>query len=211
MFNSQILPVLVEAVLTCARQKVALQGYKQDKIYFSKPPCFNKGNFIAILRLLAKTNSTLQAHLVSGPKNAKYISKTIQNEILEIATTQIRQFYQDCLMICPHFSVIADEVTSHGKEILSVCLRFLEVRTNTEFVAKKHELLLVFHVLERITGEKIADGILKVLECHEIDVTKCRGQAYDTAASMSSLRSGVQAHIQKFAPDAIYKGCILHA
>ena len=114
-------------------------------------------------------------------------------------------------MICPHFSVIADEVTSHGKEILSVCLRFLEVRTNTEFVAKKQEVLLDFHFLERITGEKIAEGILKVLECHEIDVTKCRGQAYDTTASMSSSRSGVQAHIQKFALDAIYQGCVLHS
>ena len=114
-------------------------------------------------------------------------------------------------MICPHFSVIADEVISHGKEILSVCLCFLEVRTNTEFFAKKHEVLLDFHFLKRITGEKIAEGILKVLECHEINVTKCRGQAYDTTASMSSSRSGVQAHIQKFPPDAIYQGCVLHS
>ena len=36
LFNSEILPVLVEGVLTCARQKVALQGHKQDKIDFSK-------------------------------------------------------------------------------------------------------------------------------------------------------------------------------
>ena len=99
--------------------------------------------------------------------------------------------------------MIADEVTSHGKEILPVCLHFLEVKTNTKFVAKKHEFLLNFHFLERITGEKIPEGILKVLECHEIDVTKCCGQAYDTTAYMSSSRSGVQAHIQKFAPDAI--------
>ena len=63
LFNSEILHVLVEAVLTCARQKVALQGHKQVKIDLSKPQCFNEGNFIAILRLLAKTNSTLQAHL----------------------------------------------------------------------------------------------------------------------------------------------------
>ena len=113
-------------------------------------------------------------------------------------------------MICHHVSVIAAEVTSHGNEILSVCLRFLEVRTNTEFVAKKHEVLLDFHFLERITGEKIAEAILKVLECHEIDVTKSHGQAYDTTASMSSSRSAVKAHIQKFTPDAIYQGCILH-
>ena len=75
----------------------------------------------------------------------------------------------------------------------------------------RNEVLLDFHFLERITEEKIAEGILKVLECHEIDVTKCRGQAYDTTASMSSSRSGVQAHIQKFAPDAIYQGCVLHS
>ena len=28
---------------------------------------------------------------------------------------------------CPHVSILADEITSHGQEILSVCLHFLEV------------------------------------------------------------------------------------
>ena len=59
----------------------------------SNLPSFNEGNFVAIIRLVAKSNPTLQKHLVSGPKNARYISKTIQNEILEIAAEQIRQFY----------------------------------------------------------------------------------------------------------------------
>ena len=67
-----------------------------------------------------------------------------------------------------------------------------------------------FHVLKRITGEKTAEGVVTVLECHEINVIKCRGQAYDTTASVSFLKSGVQAHIQKFAPDVIYQGCLLH-
>ena len=56
-----------------------------------------------------------------GPKNAKYTSKTIQNEILEIAANQVHTFYRTCLQKCPHYSLIADKVTSHGKEILSVC------------------------------------------------------------------------------------------
>jgi len=116
------------------------------------------------------------------------------------------------LQSCPHFSLIADEVTSHGREILSVCLRFLGI-DNKNFCVKpnKHEVLLDFQFLERITGQCIAENILKVLEIHNIDITNCRGQAYDTTASMSSSGTGVQTHIRKHAPDAEFQGCCLHS
>ena len=74
----------------------------------------NEGNFIAILRLLAKNKLVLHEHFTSGPKNAKYTSKTIQNKILEKGADQVREFYRSCLHNCSHFSLIADEVTSHG-------------------------------------------------------------------------------------------------
>ena len=48
--NSEILPHIVETVLTCSRQRIALQGHSQDKIDFSSPLTSNEGNFIAILR-----------------------------------------------------------------------------------------------------------------------------------------------------------------
>jgi len=147
-----------------------------------------------------------------GPRNAKYTSKTIQNEILEIAADLVRTFYRSCLQKCPHYSLIADEVTSHGKEILSVCLRFLEIdHVNFHIKPKKHEVLLDFCFLQRITGRSIADNILQVLQTHKIDIKNCRGQAYDTTASMSSSNAGVQAHIKENAPDAEFQGCCLHS
>ena len=189
-----------------------MQAHQLNKIDFVRPPEKNEGNFIAIIRLLAKNNPTLNEHLTVGPKNARYTSKTIQNEILEIAANQIRDFYRHCLEKCKHFSVIADEVTSHGKEIQSVCLRFLEIdNDNFHVKANKHEVLLDFRFLERITGQSIAENILKCLETHGIDIQNCRGQAYDTTASMSSSGSGVQAHIKKRAPDAEFQGCCLHS
>ena len=211
-FNTEVLPTIAETVLLCAKQRISLQGHNQDKVNFTQEPLRNEGNFIAILRLLAKNNKALSEHLILGPKNAKYTSKTVQNEILEIAADQIRAFYRTCIQKCPHFSLIADEATSHGKEILSVCLRFLEI-DNENFRVKpiKHEVLLDFHFLQRITGKSIADGILQVLQKHEIDVKNCRGQAYDTTASMSSSNSGVQAHIKNNAPDAEFQGCCLHS
>ena len=206
-----MLPIIVEEVITCARQRIALQGHQQDKIEFATPPTHNEGNFISILRLLSKCNSDLKEHLLNGPKNARYISKTIQNEILGIAADQIREFYRRCLRKSPHFSIMADDVTSHGKEILAVCVRFLEV-DHTDFQTKphKHEALVDFCFLTRITGESIAEGILKVLENHQINIKNCRGQAYDTS-SMSSPRAGVQSHIKEHAPDADYQGCCLHS
>ena len=120
----------------------------------------NEGNFIAMLRLLSKNNATLHEHLTFGAKNAKYTSKTIQNEILGIAADQIRGFYRSCLHHCSHFSLITDEVTSHGKEILSVFLQFLEIDHNNFYVKPvKHEVLLDFRFLERITGQCIAENI----------------------------------------------------
>ena len=208
-FNSKILPTIVEAVIFCARQRIALQGSHQDKVDYSSEPTQNQGNFVAVLRLL---DSTLDGHFKHGARNALYTSKTVQNEVLQIAADQIREFCRNCLVKCPYFSILADKVTSNGKEILSVCLRFLEVNsTSYQVKPKKHEVLLDFEFLQRITGESISKSILEVLEIHRIDVKCCRGRAYDTTSSMSSTNTGVQAHIKKIAPDADYQGCCLHS
>lgn len=144
-FNSKLLPMIVETVLTCARQRLALQGHQQDKVDFNCPATANEGNFIAMLRLVAKADCNLERHLISGPKNAKYVSKTIQNEILSISADYIRNFYQKCLDKSPHYAIIADETTSYGREILAVCLRFLEIdHSNFQLKPRKHEVLLDF-------------------------------------------------------------------
>jgi hypothetical protein len=52
---------------------------------------------------------------------------------------------------------------------------------------------------------------VKVIEIHKIDIKNCRGQAYDTTASMNSSSAGVQAHIKKHAPDAEFQGCYLQS
>ena len=123
-----------------------------------------------------------------------------------------RDFFRECLKKCPHFSNMGDEVTSHGKEILSVCLRFLEVdHDHFHIKPKKHEVLLDFRYLQRITGKYIAESILDVLVKHNINILNCRGQAYDTTASMSSCNVGVQAFLKKNAPDSYYQGCCLQS
>ena len=47
------------------------------------------------------------------------------------------------------------------------------------------------------TGEKISDAIRNVLLRLNIDISYCRGQAYDGAGNMTGIHYGVKAEIQK--------------
>ena len=97
-----------------------MRGHRDYNIDFAEAPAQNEGNFIAILRLLAESNPELKRQLISGPANARYTSKTVQNEIISVMADLIRDYFRQCLEETPHFALIADETTSEGREVLSV-------------------------------------------------------------------------------------------
>ena len=105
---------------------------------------------------------------------------------------------------------MCDETTSNGREILSVCIRLLDMVSDPSKPIIR-EALIDMCDLERTTGAAIANAIRSSLEEHKIDIRNCRGQSYDTTASMSSDKKGVQAELSKYAPDAQYQGCCLHS
>ena len=55
--NSKILKGIADAVLYCGRQCIALRGHREK---MDSPG--NLGNFLSLVRLLAKYDSTLQEH-----------------------------------------------------------------------------------------------------------------------------------------------------
>ena len=207
--NKTVLPLIVDAVMLCAKQQIALRGHRDDNIDFAEAPAQNEGNFIAILSLLAESSPELKRHLISGPANARSTSKTVQNEIISVMADLIRDYFRQCLEETPHFALIADETTSEGWEVLSVCLRLLDFADPTNPIQR--EVLLDLCDLPRTTGSVIAATIRESLERQKVDIANCRGQAYDTTASMSLNKKGVQAEIAEHAPDAEYQGCCLHS
>ncbi|CAH3160002.1 unnamed protein product [Porites lobata] len=135
--NKTVLPLIVDAVMLCAKQQIALSGHRDYNIDFAEAPAQNEGNFIAILRLLAESNPELKRHLISGPANARYTSKTVQNEIISVMADLIRDYFRQCLEETPHFALIADETTSEGREVLSVCLRLLDFADPTNPIQRE--------------------------------------------------------------------------
>ena len=95
--NKALLPSIVDAIMFCARQQIAFRGHRDDKINFDEAPACNEGNFVAIICMLAECNSSLKKHLILGSRNARYVSKTIQNEIIAVYADLIREHFRQCL------------------------------------------------------------------------------------------------------------------
>ena len=120
----------------------------------------NFGNFLAILRLIGQHRSELGKHLsMAVVKNAKYISPTIQDEIIDIIAYDILQpklikEIKDAKL----FSILPDEVENHHVEQLPICIRFVDANSSIR------EEFLEFGRCKRLNAEAIAKEILRVLK-----------------------------------------------
>ena len=210
--NKEILRQIVLAVEFLAKQALPLRGHRDDKVDFTNKD-INRGNFIAVLQLLAKRNDILRKHLQIAKQNAKYTSKTIQKEIVHIYAGKIKQrLTVELREKNLPFTIMADEVTDPyaNQEILSVCLRFVDLSSPQNPHIK--ECLIAFMNLERANASTISQKKKESLTDKDVclDPTNIRGQAFDGAAVMSSGIAGVQAKIKEVAPLAMYTHCYSH-
>ena len=126
--NKHVLRQIILVVEFLAKQGLPFRGHR-DKVDFSAEDT-NRGNFIATLQLMAKGDSILNNHLLTAKGNAKYTSKTIQNEVVHIYTCKIRERLTKSLRESKlPFTVITDETTDcyANREILSTCLRLVDL------------------------------------------------------------------------------------
>ena len=159
------------------------------------------------LQLIAANDDAVKNHLEQpAMRNCTYKSPKIQNDIIEIIGKDIIQKkIVSEITEARFYSILADEVTSHNKEELSLCIRFLDKADTIR------EEFLEFVKLPRITGEHIASAVTTNLNTLGLPLENIRGQGYDGAANMASEKVGVQGRIRREAPLAIYVHCSGHA
>ena len=155
-----------------------------------------QGIFLALMKLLAKHDPAINAHLESPKlRNASYVSPHIQNELINIIGKNIIQ---------KHFSIMVDEITSFNKEVMPLCVRFVDSNRNIR------EEFLQYSILTGVTGKATATCVLDSLNQLGLDVKNVRGQGYDGSSNMSSERIGLQAMIKQHSPLAVYTHCARH-
>jgi hypothetical protein len=64
----------------CGKQNIPLRGHTEEK-----------SNFIALINYRAETDQILATHLQNSPPNARYLSPTIKNELIDICGRQLQQ------------------------------------------------------------------------------------------------------------------------
>ena len=163
---------------------------------------------MAALQIIAKHDEILHQHLSHigiSNRNAKYTSPRIQNKIITIIGYDIiRSELVKEIKAATFYSILADDVTSHNREELAFCIRF--VYQNKDI---REEFLSFLHV-PRITGAVIVSTMIQFLQDVNLDLKNIRGQGYGGAANTCSDNVGVQRKIKNESPKAVYVHCSGH-
>ena len=181
-----MLESVLSTVLFCGKQNLPLRGHRDDSAFYQDDS--NCRNFQALLEFRVESGDTnLKNHFTSGPKNATYRSKTIQNEIIDvIGDLIVEDVVSRIKKNGGYFLVSADETADRSnQEQLVVTVRYFD--SDKGIV---EELLGFVEVSEGTTGEQLTESILEILTSSGLDLTFMRGQCYDGAGNMSGKNKG---------------------
>ena len=92
MICNETWKTLFKSLLLCGRQGLGLRGHRDDRIAWIEDDDghSNEGNFVELVRFRAETDPVLADHLAKSPRKARYTSKTIQNDLVEVIGESIR-------------------------------------------------------------------------------------------------------------------------
>ena len=116
--NRAALIPIIDAILACARQSIALRGPGDDGPVDStrEEPMHIDGHFRALLRLrIQRGDINLKDHLVSCKLNASLVSKTIQNELIACAGSIIKEDIIRDVKNAKFWTIMANETEDHAK------------------------------------------------------------------------------------------------
>ena len=181
--SREILKSLLKTVIFCGKNNIALRGRRDD----DPQNASLSGNFQALLEFrIDSGDQTLQHHLESAPRNATYMSKTIQNEMITTVGAIILNNLSQQIRDSKYFSIMSDEAADlSNKENISVVIRFLDCTKTVR------EELVGFYLCEHgTTGAAIKDLIIGAESDLGLSMDDCRGQCYDGAGNMSGRLNG---------------------
>ena len=203
--NRTFLTSILKCVELCGRNGLALRGHRDDATNTDKT---HQGNFKNLLDFRIDAGDiALKEHLETSRKNASYISKTTQNQLLDC----VKEYVEAVIIseireqnISAKFAILADEVTDiSNHEQLGLVLRYL---TNGQPI----ERLIEYIECESITGEALCDEIKNTLLRLTLRLEDTVSQTYDGAANFSGHVKGCASRFQETVPHAQYIHCSNH-
>ena len=173
------------------RQGMGLRGHKEEE-----------GNLWQLLKCCAEDDPVLKEWF----SHSSYKSHDIINELIQLmAHQQLKKLLQD-VHEAEWFALIADETRDvSGSEQLGVSLRWVD----KNYGINKDMVGLV--EVEMTDAATLTSTLKDVLLRCNLQLSQCRGQAYDGASNMAGHLSGVSTRITNEEPKAMYVHCLGHS
>lgn len=118
--NRTILLSILDVITTLAVLGIPLRGN------WNSPQHREDGDFYYFIEWKRGFDSILRNYMDSSPRNARYLSLQIQNELISCLGNEIRESVVKQIEKSKFYSVMADETTDEStKTQLSICVRYL--------------------------------------------------------------------------------------
>ncbi|XP_024316455.1 zinc finger MYM-type protein 1-like isoform X2 [Brachypodium distachyon] len=195
----QRLKVTIDSIRWLTFQACAFRGHDES------PGSINQGNFLELIKLLALYNKEVnEVVLQNAPRNAKYTSGEVQQEILQLLSRRVQKNIIEEIGTSK-FCIMVDEARDESKkDQMALVIRFV----NKEGFIKER-FLDVIHVKNTVAST-LKDAICAVLVDNNLNVQDIRGQGYDGASNMRGEWNGLKALILNECPYAYYVHCMAH-
>lgn len=206
LFWKNVLTRLIKIILFLTAGNTALRGNEGS----NKKENLSEGNFIRTVKLLADFDPVLHQLLNEDKYKIKYLSWQIQNEIIQLLSSEVLNILANEVKTSKFYSIIVDSTQDITKiDQLSIILRYVVVNYDQKSIEVK-ESCFGFFELKKHGAADHENLIYKVLQSFNIDIQNCRGQCYDGAAVMSGIYSGVQQRISSNVSNAPFIHCCAH-
>jgi len=109
--NRKKLIPIVNTIFFCGRQNIPLRGHRDDGDFIQNS-VNNEGNFRELLKFrMDSGDDILKNHLQNCPKNASFISKTIQNDLINCCASAILDKIVSAIKESKYFSILVVETS----------------------------------------------------------------------------------------------------
>nr|CAI5863040.1 unnamed protein product [Callosobruchus analis] len=157
-FWRDVLHRIINVIITLVSCNLPLRGHDSES-----------GNFMAISRLLSNYDATLKELLLKPKGEINYLSPTIQNEIISLLGTTVRNNIISEIKKAPFLTIILDTTQDLSKiDQLSVVFRYISVTENDDNVPKEIKICESFLGFIAVTDCSAAAQAYSTFQIHPV-------------------------------------------